>query len=115
MRITLREEEPFAFAGLWAVWKNPANEWVRSCTIITTEPNGLIQPIHNRMPVILPQEAESYWLDPAIDDQDVLTSFFRPFPAEAMVAYEVSTKVNTPANDDPECIRRVAQRILGAP
>ena len=110
MRITLREEEPFAFAGLWAVWKNPSNEWVRSCTIMTTEPNALIAPIHDRMPVILPQEAEATWLDPKIHDLMVLTSFFKPFPGEAMVAYEVSSRVNTPANDDPECIRLVDGR-----
>ena len=51
--------------------------------------------------MILPQEAESYWLDPTIDDEKVLTSFFKPFPGEAMVAYEVSSRVSTPANDDP--------------
>ena len=59
--------------------------------------------------VILAQEAESYWLDPAIDDQEVLASFLRPFPADAMVTYEVTRRVNTPPNDDLECIRPVPQ------
>ena len=83
MRITLKEREPFAFAGLWEVWKSPEDEWVRSCTIITTAPNTLMEPIHNRMPVILPQEAEETWLNPTIEDPAVLASFFQPFPAEA--------------------------------
>ena len=104
MRITLKEEEPFAFAGLWEAWKSPEDEWVRSCTIITTAPNTLMEPIHNRMPVILPQEAEETWLNPAIEDPQVLTSFFQPFPAEAMEVYPVSTMVNSVKNDAAECI-----------
>ena len=108
MRIVLKDEEPFAFAGLWEVWKSPESEWTRSCTIVTTTPNSLIEPIHNRMPVILPQEAEATWLNPSIEDSNVLTSFFQPFPAEAMEVYEVSTAVNSPRNEDQSCIERVA-------
>ena len=68
MRIVMESGEPFAFAGLWAVWKDPEGKTVPSCTIITTEANDLLRPIHHRMPVILPREMEEFWLDAAIDD-----------------------------------------------
>jgi putative SOS response-associated peptidase YedK len=68
MYITLKSEEPFGFAGLWEVWKNPAGEDIYSCTIITTTPNPMMEPIHNRMPVILPRELEADWLNQRVDD-----------------------------------------------
>ena len=93
--------EPFAFAGLWESWQDPAGDMVRSCTIITTEPNELLRPIHNRMPVILPKELESSWLDDEVQDPLSLGDIFIPYPAEAMRAYEVSSLVNRPSNDGP--------------
>ena len=68
--------EPFAFAGLWDSWRDPAGDIVRSCTIITTEPNELLLPIHNRMPVILPRELESFWLDDEVQDPFTLGDIF---------------------------------------
>jgi len=104
MRITLKSSEPFAFAGLWDEWKAPTGVPVRSCTIITTRPNELVEDIHNRMPVILQPDAEQIWLDPEVEDAGLLASLLSPYPADRMVAYQVSPMVNSPRNDKPECI-----------
>ena len=69
--IFLKSREPFAFAGLWETWKSPEDEIVKSCTIITTKPNEFMEPIHNRMPVILSSETEALWLDPLTEDADI--------------------------------------------
>ena len=111
MRIVMRSGEPFAFAGLWESWQDPAGERVLSCTIITTDPNSLISPIHNRMPVILSREAEPFWLDRDTEDTAVLSELLVPYPAEEMEAYEVSTLVNSPRNNGPECIARIGRMV----
>jgi putative SOS response-associated peptidase YedK len=102
-RIGLRNWEPFAFAGLWARWCSAEGEVVRSFTIITTDANGAIQPIHNRMPVILDPADYAAWLDPGASavDLDVL---LRPCPAERFALHEVSARVNSHVNDDPACL-----------
>ena len=82
--ITLASGEPFAFAGLWETWKDPSGTVMPSCTIITTTPNELIAPIHDRMPVILPKDAEALWLDENVQDPAVLTDLLRPYPADEM-------------------------------
>jgi putative SOS response-associated peptidase YedK len=102
--IRLKDGEPFAFAGLWDRWEKEGQE-IDSCTLITTVPNELMKPIHDRMPVILPQEAEEIWLDPRMEDTDYLQSILVPYPAEKMQALPVSSLVNSPANDVPECIK----------
>ena len=104
MRIVLNSREPFAFAGLWELWQAPQGGVIRSCAIITTSANSVMEPIHDRMPVILPGEAESLWLDPRIDDPAVLTSLLAPYPGEEMEAYEVSVLVNSPRHDAPDCV-----------
>ena len=102
--IVLKSREPFGFAGLWDEWTDRATgQQVRSCTIITTEPNQLLSTIHDRMPVILPAEAHALWLDRNADDPDVLRSLLKPYPSEEMEAYQVSTLVNSVRNDVPEC------------
>ena len=101
--------EPFAFAGLWDAWRDPKGEVVRSCTIITTGANDLLGPIHDRMPVILPSELESMWLDEDFQDPVALTGILTPFSAEAMEVHEVSSMVNSPANDGPEVVVPVGQ------
>jgi putative SOS response-associated peptidase YedK len=106
MYVHMGSGEPFAFAGLWELWK-PDESPLYSCTIITTEPNALIEPIHNRMPVILPREAYERWLDPAEKRSGSLDDLLKPYPAEDMEAYEVSTVVNNPANERPACIEPV--------
>ncbi len=103
LAIRLRSGAAFAFAGLWEVWR-PDDTPLLSCTIITTVPNSLIAPIHDRMPVILPRNAYATWLDPAERTPQDLQHLLSPYPAEEMVAYPVSTLVNSPANDLPECI-----------
>ncbi len=93
----------FAFAGLWAEWKQ-REEVVRSFCIITTQANGLLKPIHHRMPVILsPDEYES-WLDPGAPAES-LTVLLRPYPEVEMAFHAVSKKVNLPKNDSPACLQ----------
>ena len=96
--IFLKSREIFAFAGLWETWKSASGEWVRSCTIMTTEPNDFIAPIHNRMPVILSEETEPLWLDPMTEGPGILQPLLSPSPAEEMESYLVSTYVNSPHN-----------------
>jgi len=106
-RITLQDGRPFAFAGLWDTWLSPTGQRINSCVIITTTPNKLMEPIHNRMPVILQQDMESLWLDVNITSSREVKGLLTPFSADLMVAYEVSQLVNSPCNDFPECIAQV--------
>ncbi|MGX1901769.1 SOS response-associated peptidase [Thermolongibacillus altinsuensis] len=108
-RFTLKNEQPFAFAGLWEKWDKHGDP-MYTCTIITTKANELVEAIHDRMPVILPKEWEKVWLDPAIEDAEYLKSLLRPYPSEEMKMYEVSTIVNSPKNDVPDCIKPVHGR-----
>lgn len=102
--IKLKNDELFAFAGLWDSWKNPAGEQIRTCTIITTEPNELMSHIHNRMPAILAPEAREQWLDPTNRDVSILSNLLGPYPTEEMVARPVSRLVNNPKYDSAELI-----------
>ncbi len=106
MRILLTTGEPFAFAGLWESWTNPEGEAIHSCTIITTTPNDVMRPIHDRMPVILLPEHEDAWLDHSMQDASVLSELLIPYPPDTMEAYPVATLVNSPANDTPDVIVR---------
>ncbi|MBI4380286.1 MAG: SOS response-associated peptidase [candidate division NC10 bacterium] len=106
--ITLKTREPFSFAGLWETWTSPEGEEVKTCTIITTEANELLKPIHDRMPVILTREAEAVWLDPTSQDPAWLLPLLKPYPSEEMEIYQVSTRVNNPDRDGPECIKPLA-------
>jgi len=102
--IHMKDRKPFAFAGLWDSWNSPDGSLVKSCTIITTEPNELTGIIHNRMPVILHPRDYAKWLDPSPQTPDQLKPLLKPFAADMMDAYPVSTLVNTPANDRPELV-----------
>lgn len=104
--IRLASGDPFAFAGLWEIWQT-AEDFILSCTIITTSPNELMAQIHNRMPLILPHDAYEQWLDPAERTPDQLNSLLKPYPAELMTAYPVSKLVNSPKNDSPALIEPV--------
>ena len=105
MYIQLKGGKPFAFAGLWEVWRSSdKKETIKSCTIITTEPNALMGNIHDRMPVILPPKAYDLWLSPDEVPSDQVLRLLKPFPTSQMKAIEVSTLVNNPAFDSPECI-----------
>jgi putative SOS response-associated peptidase YedK len=102
--ITLREGEPFAFAGLWDRWHPPDGDPLETCTILTTTPNDVVQRLHDRMPVILPSASYSLWLDPNVRDLEPLQALLQPYAAEKMIAYPISTKVNTPSNDSADLI-----------
>jgi putative SOS response-associated peptidase YedK len=98
--IHLPDSELMGFAGLFDTWHDPAGNEVRSYSIITTTPNSLMKPIHDRMPAILHQSAEDSWIDPAADgNTGYLESLLRPYTAKDMDAYEVSDEVNKPQNN----------------
>jgi putative SOS response-associated peptidase YedK len=102
--IFLEDQRPFAFAGLWDEWYSPEGGSVRSATIITTAPNELMAPIHNRMPVILEPEDYARWLDSTPQRPEDLSQLLKPFPADKMSSHPVSTLVNSPSNDRPELV-----------
>jgi putative SOS response-associated peptidase YedK len=104
MYIQMKDGQPFAFAGLWEVWKSPDDELVKSCTIVTTEPNALMEKIHDRMPVILPPKAFDLWLSPGELPAEKTLPLLKPFAASQMKAVAVSPRVNNPKFDSPECI-----------
>jgi len=96
--IAMRDRAPFALAGLWENWRHPeTGGWVRTFCILTTEANACLAAIHARMPVIIPPEAYGRWLSPEERDPAEL---LKPYPAEAMTLWPVSTRVNSPAYDD---------------
>ena len=107
MRIRLKSQRPFAFVGLWDSWKDAVGKELKTFTIITTEPNEILAPIHNRMPVILRPQDEEMWLDPSAEVKH-LTHALKPYPAEEMEAYEVSRLVNSAKNNIPQCIEPVS-------
>lgn len=107
--IHLKDNRPFAFAGLWELWNSPDGSEIRSCTIITTQPNSLLEPIHNRMPVILPPDAYKLWLTPEEQQPAQLYSLLVPYPADEMDAFPVSKMVNSPEYDAPDLVKPVGQ------
>jgi len=108
MWIGLRSNRPFAFAGLWEHWKPADGEPLETCTIITTKPNDLMAPIHNRMPVILAPTSYDQWLDPAFQNIELLKALLRPYLSEEFTAYPVSTLVNNPRHDASQCLEQVS-------
>ncbi len=102
-RFVLNSGKLFSFAGLWDIWQTPEGKPLETFTIITTSPNELMKPIHDRMPVILHKEDEELWLDPGANE-NALLSILKPFESELMEEYEVSIKVNSPRDDSPECV-----------
>jgi len=102
-----RDRRPFAMAGLWEHWQDPAGNELESCTILVTGANQLIAPIHDRMPVILAPESWGAWLDPLNQNPAALRPVLRSYPPEQLAAYPVSTQVNRPGNDGPALIEPV--------
>ena len=98
----------FAFAGLWDRWRDPKNNILETCTILTTQPNSLVADVHDRMPAILRVEDYEGWLDPGIADAKAVLYCLKPFDAGLMKKYPVSSRVNRPENDDEECAREVS-------
>jgi putative SOS response-associated peptidase YedK len=105
--IRLRSDRPFGFAGLYDVWRPAEGDPVTSCTIITTMPNELLAPIHNRMPVIIRPEDRSEWLDRGVKDLPRLQKLLNPYPDSDLEAYEVSTKCNSPKYNQPDCLEPI--------
>ena len=103
----INEGELFAFAGLWDGWKNAEGQWVRTCSILTTTPNAVTGPIHDRMPVILDLDSYDLWLDPGVQNVAAISGLLKPYDAHLMRCYPVSTRLNHVENDDDECSRRV--------
>ena len=103
--IRLTDGRPFAMAGLWERWPGAGAEPVESCTIITTAANGTVAPLHDRMPVILPPTAFAEWLSGTELPQERLAALLVPYPESEMETFPVCKRVNSPANDDPECLR----------
>lgn len=104
--VRFRDGRLFAFAGLWETWTPPEGSAVATCTVLTTEPNELMAPIHNRMPVILEPADESTWLDPDTPPARRI-ELLKPFAPEEMEAFPVSRRVNSPAVDDASLIEPV--------
>jgi putative SOS response-associated peptidase YedK len=104
--IRRQDRRPFAFAGLWARWKPKDGDggFLDTFTILTTESNELIRPLHDRMPVILDRESFDLWLDPAVDDRARLQELLVPYDGSVMETVPVSRTVNSPAYDGPDCV-----------
>ena len=95
--------ELFAFAGLWEGWRDPDGQWIKSCSILTTTPNSVTSPVHDRMPVILSKDDHDLWLDPGMANTRVLSDLLKPYDAGSMRAYAINTRINQVANDDEAC------------
>ena len=115
MWIQLKTRQPFAFPGLWDCWIDQENgKKLYSFTIITTRANALVSRIHDRMPVMYRRDMGRQWLEESIRDDLVLSLITQPVLSEELEAYEVSTLVNSPENDSPECVRRIRQQTRDA-
>jgi putative SOS response-associated peptidase YedK len=106
--IRMRDEQPFAMAGLWEQWRGPKDEPLdepmQTCTIITTSSNSMCDEIHDRMPVILDANHFDLWLDPEMQERTTLENLLQTYDSDEMMADKVSTHVNSVKNDDATCI-----------
>jgi putative SOS response-associated peptidase YedK len=101
--IHMKDHRPLGMAGLWERW-DKQGEPIESCTILTTDANDLMMPIHERMPVIIPHGEFDLWLDPGEHDEKKLSGLLRPFDSKTMTAYPINTQVKNPKNDAAACI-----------
>jgi len=111
--VRARDDLPMGLAGLWATWHSPDGSELQTCTIITTDANAVVRPLHDRMAVILPPDAYAIWLDPNAPLSS-LAPLLRPAPDDLLIAYPVSPRVNNPQNDDPSLIAPVDAPQQGA-
>jgi putative SOS response-associated peptidase YedK len=102
----MQDGRPFAFAGLWESWEKGDGNW-RTCAILTTRANSVLEEIHDRMPVILPRDAYNAWLDPNAEKEE-LGELMLPYPGADLETYPVSRFVNSPRNNDERCIEPAA-------
>jgi putative SOS response-associated peptidase YedK len=106
-RVVMKNREPYALAGLWDRWKRPDGREFETFAIVTTEPNELIVPVHNRMPVILKEEDENLWLAPYVTEAKTLQPLLKPFPPDLIEMIPVSMAVNSSKNKSEACISPV--------
>lgn len=111
MFIHRADGQPLAVAGMWAAWRDKAlgdgAPWLHTCTVITTEANATMAPVHDRMPVLLPADRWDEWLDPTNQDTDALAHLLVPAPDDLLVMHPVSTAVNNVRNKGAELIERI--------
>lgn len=103
----LNDDRPFGFAGLWEQWAGPVGKQLESCTILTTEANEVLRPVHDRMPVILPASDYELWLDEDARKDELRKELLRPYPAEEMNAYPVSLMINSPRNQGANLVEQL--------
>ncbi|GAA0881059.1 SOS response-associated peptidase [Algoriphagus jejuensis] len=106
-RFTLREDDLFAFAGIWEEYETVSGESQHTFLILTTTPNEVVEEIHERMPVILNRSQEKLWLD-KYASEEALLNLLKPYPTELMLSYTVSSLVNSVQNDSPGIIRKIS-------
>jgi putative SOS response-associated peptidase YedK len=106
--IRVKGARVFAMAGIWDRWRAPDGTPVDSCSVITTEPNALVERVHDRMPVILEEKDWALWLDPRVTERTALARLLCPLAAEKMTMEPVSPRANSVQNDDPGCVEIVA-------
>jgi putative SOS response-associated peptidase YedK len=104
----LKDKSTFAFAGLWDQWLSPDGSEIQTYTIITTDPNSLVNSVHNRMPVILQKEDESIWLENNFENEDKYLSLLQPLPESLMKFYPVSPEVNQPVKNSADLIKPIS-------
>jgi len=110
----VRDGDLFGFAGRWERWKDPSGQWIKSCSILTTTPNAVTSSVHDRMPVILDRGDYDLWLDPGMTNAGEVSRMLRPYDAQSIRSYPVSSHVNSVANDDAECAAPVeVARVAG--
>jgi putative SOS response-associated peptidase YedK len=109
-RIYREDDVAFAMAGLWQEWNGDGDDSLRSVTILTTEPNDVVEPIHDRMPVVLPETEEDLWLAAGPDERRELC---RPYPEDDLDTYPISTTVNNPENDTATVIEPLGNEQSG--
>lgn len=100
----LSDAKPFGFAGLWEHWSAADGKVKETCTVLTTDSNDLLRPIHDRMPVILKPDDYTTWLDPNVKGPELLQSLLQPYPSDEMFGFRVSSKVNKSDHEGPDCI-----------
>jgi putative SOS response-associated peptidase YedK len=105
---TMKDGNPFCFAGLWERWQPAEGDALETCAIITTEANALGAEVHHRMPVIIGADDYEQWLDPRVTRSDEVLPLLAPFPPEAMTVYPVSTLVNNARVDEARCVTPLA-------
>jgi len=111
----VNDGELFAFAGLWDRWRDPSEQWIWSCSVLTTTPNAVTSSVHDRMPVILSTDDYDLWLDPGMTNIGVLSDLLTPFDARLMRSYPVSSRINQVQNDDAECASPVELELPQQP